>query len=378
MKIWEKTEKILKNPHFWVTIALSAMLLILYQAWPWRGYIIEHGFWSHIPWISHLWFLVLKVEAPHGLLGILFLIPITYASFTMSWPAGLLAWLLSLIWVLPKLLSWHDRTISTNLIILLIPVLLAVFLSSAQTRHKHQKMLLLEREKERQAYLTRLMDNQETERQKLARDIHDETIQTLLVISNKLNSLIEASSDDNTKSIKPSDYSRNGQTEELKQIEEQLLQGIEELRRLSMNLRPSVLDSFGLIAGIRWLVDNTYSSKCNFTTLVEGQMHDMSNAAEIITFRIVQESVTNIQRHSQAQNATVTLRFDESFLHLNIQDNGIGFQQAKYSSQYIEHNKMGIVGMKQRIMNIGGTIHIDSRPGQGTKIQAVIPYYLSS
>ena len=354
----------LRNPHLWFLLALTGILLVLYQGWPWPPSLFNQGFWSHVPWLSKLGFIAVHVEVPNGVFGVLFLVPIIYGCVAFSWPGGLLAWTLSLLWVLPELLSWSARREDTNLLILLLPVLATAIVSAERRWREGEKKNYAEREKERQAYVAKLVDSQEAERRRIAQEIHDETLQTLLAVANKLDAL----------GASPPGPDR---TTGIVWAKEKLFQTMDDLRRLSMNLRPNILDNFGLVAGVRWLVDNTGQESCHITTLVKGEVREMPNIAEVTVFRVVQESVSNIQRHSRAQNASVTLEFDDERLRLHIEDDGIGFEQAARSSEYAERNKLGIIGMEQRIRALGGNLHLQSCPGLGTKLQATIPYSVS-
>lgn len=354
----------LRNPHFWIVLVLSAILLVLYQAWPWRESQFTHGFWGLFPWLSNLDYVLVHIELPRGVFGVLFLIPIIYGSIALSWQGGALAWMLSLIWVMPELSSWSVRREPTNLLILFLPVLLAAIVSGERRWREGEKRNYAERERERQTYIAKLVDSQEAERRRIAQEIHDETLQTLLVISNKLDSLA-------------SSFHGHERTKGILWANQKLSQSMDDLRRLSMNLRPNILDNFGLVAGVRWLVDNAGQGTCNITTLVKGEAQNLPSLAEVTVFRVVQESVSNIQRHAQAQNASVTLEFDGDQLRLDIQDDGIGFEQAERSSKYAEQNKLGIIGMEHRILAIGGSMHLQSCPGLGTRLEATIPYSAS-
>lgn len=354
--------RVLKNPHFWVVLSLSAFLLFVYQAWPWPEYRLAQGFWSNFRWLSHFE-PVLHIELASGFFGILFLIPIVYGSVALSWLGGLFAWLLSLIWLLPELSSWSARREHIILPILLVPVLLASVVSAERRWREIEKRNYREREEQRQAYIARLVEGQEAERRRIAQEIHDETLQTLLVVANKLDALVLRS---------PADE----QTEGIRWAREVLGQSMGDLRRLSMNLRPNILDNFGLVAGIRWLVDNIGESNCHFVTLVKGEAPKMSSLAEVTAFRVTQEAVRNIQRHAMAKNASVTLEFASDHLVLDVQDDGVGFP-VKRSSEYAEENRLGIVGMEQRILAMSGTIVLQSSPGRGTRLRATLPYKAS-
>jgi len=357
--------KMVRNPHFWVVVALSVILLLVYQAWPWRWWQFTEGIWRYFSWLSVLDQLVLDVELQIRVVGVLFFIPIVYGSLTLSWGGGLLAWLLSLIWLAPILGSWSGTWGLTNLLLLLLPVLLAAIVSAERRWRGNEKRYYAEREQERRAYIANLVDTQEAERRRIAQEIHDETLQTLLIVANKLDSLASADGDDE-------------RTAGLVWAKETLYQSTVDLRRLSLNLRPSILDNFGLVAGVRWLVDNNAHDGCSMTTRVKGEVHKMSSLAEVTVFRVVQEAVSNIRRHARAANASVFLEFSDDGLRLEIHDDGLGFDRHERPADHADRGKLGIIGMEQRILAIGGTMRLESNPGSGTRLEAIIPYTTSA
>lgn len=355
---------VLRNPHFWVLVGLLAILLFVYQAWPWSERQLTHGFWRYFSWLSALRSLVVNVELKAHILGVLFFIPIIYGSVTLSWPGGLFAWLVSLVWLVPTLLSWPGSWDIANLVLLLLPPLLVAIVAAERRWREGERRNFVERENERRAYVLRLVDTQEAERRRIAQEIHDEALQTLLGIANRLDSLAIPSMGDEWAA-------------EHRAVKQELLQSMEDLRRLSMNLRPSVLDSFGLISGIRWMATNNSRNGCRIRTRVRGETQKMSSLAEITVFRVVQEAITNILRHADARNATVTLEFERDQLMLAIEDDGAGFKPPEKLSQYAEKGRLGVIGMQQRILSAGGTMQLESAPGQGTKVVATIPYSIS-
>ncbi len=263
------------------------------------------------------------------MLGVLFFIPIIYGSITLSWPGG--SWHGSLphlgVAVAPHL--WSNMQKFTNLL-LLLPALLAALVSAERRWRASEKRHYVEREQERQAYVAKLVDTQEAERRRIAQEIHDETLQTLLIIANKLESLASCA-----------DVSEKN--EGILWAKENLCQSMDDLRRLSMNLRPSILDNFGLVAGVRWLVDNTGGSACRMTTKVRGVAPKMSGLAEVTVFRVVQEAISNIHRHAKADAASVTIEFAEHHLMLEIHDDGVGFHQADRLAQSGGKPMLGII-----------------------------------
>ncbi len=358
--------RLARNPHFWVVLVLSAGLLLLYRTWPWNITQLDEGLWRYFSWLTALQPMVVEVELKYHLFGVLFLIPIVYGSVTLSWPGGVFAWCLALIWVLPTLLSWISASVLVNLALLLLPVLLVAIVNGERRWRERERRYYAEREQERVAYIAKLVETQEAERRRIAQEIHDETLQTLMVIANKAESLALTA----------------GEPEEVKGnlwIKREVLQTMDDLRRLSMNLRPSILDNFGLVSGVRWLVNNSNSQNgCSMDVLVNGVVHKMSSLSEVTVFRVVQEAINNIQRHAQAKSATVALRFEQDRLWLEVKDDGVGFHAPYRLGAYVSEGKLGVIGMEQRIASIGGELRIDSIPGRGTKIWASVPYTASA
>lgn len=352
--------RVLRNPHFWVILALSAVLLFIYQAWPWPARLFTHGFWSSFPWLSSLYFLHVNVELRLHVLGVLFFIPIIYGSLALSWPGGVFAWLLALFFLVPTIRSWPGMW-DLSLVLLLLPALLVAIVTAERRWREGERRNYIERENERRAYVAQLVDTQEAERRRIAQEIHDETLQTLLVIANKLDSLAFSSAS-------------HEQSKDILWTKEKLFQSMDDLRRLSMNMRPSILDNFGLVAGVRWLVDNISQDGCCVSTRVKGEVRNLSSLAEITVFRVVQEAMTNVQRHAHAQTASVIMDFGDNEFTLRVQDNGVGFTPPERESAFTEKGKLGIIGMEQRVLAVGGRIRLESRPGWGTSLTVVFPY----
>lgn len=351
-----------RNPHFWVLIAVSAWLLFIYRAWPWPDWRFDSGVWRLFPWLSVLESLALRVELKYHIFGVLFLIPITYGSLALSWRGGIFAWCLALTWSLPTLLSWSNKVHWIGLALLLLPVLLVAVVNGERRWRDSEKKHFAEREEAREAYITKLIETQEAERRRIAQEIHDEALQTLMVIATKSEAL--AASADNDRHAQGNTW-----------IKQELVQTMDGLRRLSMNLRPSILDNFGLVPGVRWLINNSNAQNgCRLAINVVGLERKMLSQSEITVFRVVQEAINNIQRHARARNGSVTLDFEEDRLVLVIVDDGIGFRPPDHLTAFVNENKLGIIGMEQRIASAGGEMEIDFNRPRGTRIWASIPY----
>jgi len=206
---------------------------------------------------------------------------------------------------------------------------------------------------------------QEEERRRLARELHDDTAQALIALSLGLDGLGRA--------IGKLDLPQKDAQwfENLQNMADHTLEGV---RRACRDLRPSILDDLGLRAALEWLSDNssTRGVPCTFTCT--GVPRNISPESEIAIFRIVQEALSNIWRHSQAAQASVELNYLPHLLQLTICDNGKGFSAKQYLAlSHDSQSGLGLIGIRERAMLIGATLTIDSSPGEGCQVALSLP-----
>jgi signal transduction histidine kinase len=350
--------KIFKSPHFWAILVITLFLILLYQAWPWRPWKFEEGIWQWFSWLSPLYRLAVA-EVINRVVGILFLVPIIYAAIIFSWRGALTTFLLAMIGVLPLVLDiWSTSSLLTNILFLLIPVLITSIVAFELSWRRRERKNFAEREAERQTFISKILESQENERLRIAQELHDDTIQTLLVIANRAQNMIPSG-----------DGNRGEVGKSAEWIRDATLQAIEDLRRTSLDLRPSVLDDLGLVPALRWLVDNmNKESDISTRITIKGTKRKLLPQAEVTIFRMVQEALNNIKRHSKAKKAAVSLEFGEGSLKITVKDDGKGFRPPQKFDRLAAKGKLGLVGMRQRIDFLGGTFRIRSRPGEGTKL----------
>jgi signal transduction histidine kinase len=213
----------------------------------------------------------------------------------------------------------------------------------------------------------RVVAAQETERQRIARDLHDETGQALTAIGLGLRGLSGKLSRRNKEAFTT-----------LHKLETLTADSLKELQRLMTDLRPSHLDDLGLAAALRW-----YSAKVQEHTSLQirvdihGDECELDDAMKITTFRIIQESLNNIIKHSQATHVNIHLHYEEKNVRISVLDNGIGFDRDQVQQRRTNRPSLGLAGMEERAALVGGTVTIQSRPGYGTEVEAVIPYHRS-
>ena len=219
---------------------------------------------------------------------------------------------------------------------------------------------LQRKEASRRRLLDKLIDAQEEERKRVARELHDQVGQSLTALIMGLGS---------TEEMIPLEAGQmKSQLVEFRELAADILV---EIRRLMMNLRPSLLDDLGLIPAVRSYAE-THLARAKVRPHVEvaGVKRRLSASVDIALFRVVQEAVTNIVKHAEAREATIELRFGESSIAAIIEDDGKGFDRVEPQP---DANALGLLGMRERITLLGGTWRIESQRGRGTRIAVEIP-----
>ena len=201
---------------------------------------------------------------------------------------------------------------------------------------------------------------QEEERRHLARELHDEIGQTLTAAKINL------------KIIAPDVPAKvSGRLDDSVQLLDRLLR---QVRELSLDLRPPLLDELGLVPTLRWLVDQQAQRaglRVTFSANVDGV--EINPDAQTACFRVAQEAITNIIRHSGAKNVAVELRCEAERLTLSVRDDGAGFDPAMIQRRTTQDFTLGLVSMKERALLVRGGFEVRSAPGEGAEIRAWFP-----
>jgi two-component system sensor histidine kinase DegS len=212
-------------------------------------------------------------------------------------------------------------------------------------------------------YLQQISVAQEEERKRIARELHDETAQALYALNREVDNFLR--SNPNT----PADNA-----EFLRDLNKGIKQVLQEVRRFGQDLRPPMLDDLGLLATLRWLVSELkeqFGIAADVT--VSGNERRFSEETELTIFRIVQEALRNVWRHSQATKAEVIVEFDEGRTRITVKDNGEGFVLPHSIGDIARDGKLGLAGMQERARLLGGELKIESQPGKGTSITVEAP-----
>jgi len=221
-----------------------------------------------------------------------------------------------------------------------------------ETRRARDKLQVLSR---------RLVEVQETERRRIALELHDEIGQSLTVAELNLQALLRS----------PTSDGRPARLKECLQVIERVL---EQVRNLALNLRPSMLDDLGLKPALVWLAKRQGELAGLRTEVrVESLDRRLDPAIETECFRVAQEALTNVVRHAKARSVMVELRRDDGRLKLCVRDDGIGFDTNSIRAQAVRGASLGLLGMEERAALTGGGVEFISSIGNGTEVHAWFP-----
>ncbi len=230
---------------------------------------------------------------------------------------------------------------------------------------REQKVLneqLKQQNEERRNLLGKIITSQEEERRRIARELHDDLSQTLTGLVMNI-ATAEMLTNSDPKAAKKS----------LESIRLQTSEAVEEVRRLMRDLRPSLLDDLGLVPAISWYAEN-YIGPSGIEAKLEilGSDQRLSPSVEIVIFRVIQEAITNVVKHSQAKTVNIGINFSPSAISGSVEDDGIGFNVASLDDA--SPKGMGILGMQERIELLKGALTIESDPQiGGTRVYFEIP-----
>lgn len=217
------------------------------------------------------------------------------------------------------------------------------------------------REALRRELFRRVVGAQEAERQRIARELHDETGQALTAIGLGLRGVKTMLQQDAGKAA-----SNLGALEGLAE------HSLNELQRVIADLRPSHLDDLGLPAALRWYAERLGSrTSLEVGVEVTGEPREMPSTMSTALFRVAQEALTNVVKHSGANYALVHLEFVDDRVRLRVDDNGKGFDAGAMAG---ETPTWGLLGMEERVQLLGGEMRLETAPGKGTAIEVIIPY----
>jgi len=210
-----------------------------------------------------------------------------------------------------------------------------------------------------EGYIADITAAQEEERKRLARELHDQTIQSLVALNQRVQMARRALAHDPARA-----------DEKLAELQSLLAETVAEVRRFSQALRPIYLEELGLVPALEMLARECQAGttmQVTFETV--GTPRRLPPAAELAVYRIVQEALNNAARHAQARAAHVRVVFDDPALIVQVSDDGLGFSVPEQISELAARGHFGLMGMHERAQLIGAHLAVRSQPGQGTIVE---------
>ncbi len=211
-----------------------------------------------------------------------------------------------------------------------------------------------------QSYAARVLHAQEEERQRIAQELHDDTVQSLVLLCRRIDAVEDAPVRETPA--------------QMRRLRDDVEATIASLRDYLRGLRPAVLDDLGLEPAIRSLVEEAGErTDIDVSFAVEGAVRRLEQTAELALFRIAQEALRNMARHSSAAHGRVVLLYLDDEVVLAVTDDGVGFRPPETYFDQIEAGQLGLLGMQERARIVGGSLQIESRRGTGTTVVATVP-----
>lgn len=292
-----------------------------------------------------------------------FLIPIVYAALnfgrkgaipTATW--GFLLWV-------PEIIPHNSTTRLGILIQFGIIAVIATIVANRVDREniaaratQEASVRLLKAKENLEIYIELATEAQEEERKRLSRELHDDTLQSLVVATTEIGAVAANNNFD-------------GAHDRLLRVQEILAATIVSVRRYCRDLRPSLLDDLGLIDAIDWLASDLESrAGISIVFDVSGERR-LDARDELLIFRVVQEALHNVERHSGATEVHLGLNFNQGTLAVSIADNGKGMSSLGPPVE----TGLGLRGMDERTKLLKGSLIVESQPGRGTKIVLLVP-----
>ena len=209
-------------------------------------------------------------------------------------------------------------------------------------------------------YTRILTEGQEAERSRIARELHDDTLQQFIAMvqSLELAELWRVAEPQRSEAI-------------LKQTREQIISAAGDLRRIIGDLRPPALDELGLATALRIHAARLVGLRILFQ--IEGKERRLSPVLELGLFRIAQEALNNVYRHARAKQVLIKLSYQTNQVSLNIQDDGYGFDVPPSLDEFASNHHYGLIGIQERAQQLKGQFSIKSQPGQGSSLTITLP-----
>jgi signal transduction histidine kinase len=214
-------------------------------------------------------------------------------------------------------------------------------------------------------YVADITKSQEEERKRIARELHDDTVQSLIAIGQRVE-LIKGLAD--IAEVRS----------RLAEVRTMVTGAIASVRQFSRDLRPLALEDLGLVAAIQYLVNQlTQYEGIDVDLEIEGDIGSISNDMEIAIYRMLQEALNNVKKHAYATEVNISADFTKRQIKLMVQDNGRGFEVPETITGLASNGNFGVMGLHERAQLFGGEVVVKSQPDQGTTIEILLPRQVS-
>ena len=334
-----------RHRHFWIVQGIVIGIALIHD-------IIESE--VIMPSFGVLYFLPIS----------LFFIPVVYAALYFGFHGSITTAIWVIIITIPNWIFWHQGLERLGVIFQIsLLVVVAVFVGRRVDRENTARNKVEIANIRIRTYATHVVKAQEKERQRIARDLHDQTIQSLTLLHQRLGIIKEG---------KP--HLPSSVIEEVRETQQIAEESVKEVRNFIWSLRPPILDDLGIIPSIRRLVlDSTERTGMKSHFELVGKDRRLSQDIEVGMFRITQEALWNVERHSKGTEVTVTVTLTKGEARIEITDNGIGFDVPQELHSFYTAGKLGLLGMQERTELLGGKLVIQSGLKKGTTVHLSIP-----
>jgi two-component system sensor histidine kinase DegS len=297
----------------------------------------------------------------------IYFIPVIYAALNFGVEGAVPTALWASFLTIPNLVIWHTGTerpgVATQLLLLTaigyVTARRVDLETAAKERAEAANASLSQAQSALEDYVRLAVDAQEEERKRLARELHDDTIQTLAVAKAEVDSVA-------------GEVSPAGLRSRLEKVDATLESTIDNVRRFSRDLRPALLDDLGLVSAVDWLVgDLAERTGIDAQVQTSGEPRRLEPKNELRLFRIVQEALHNAERHAEASTIEVRIEFGEA-VRVTVSDDGRGFDSSEALHDRRSSRGLGLLGIRERAKLAGAPLSIESRPSGGTRVTVTL------
>ncbi|MEW6048408.1 MAG: sensor histidine kinase [Bacillota bacterium] len=294
----------------------------------------------------------------------LFFAPVAYAGlhFGLKGATATTAWIVVI--TLPNWIFWHTGAERWGVIFQLAIIAALAALVGRKVDEERKARTAAERYEESLRQLAKqLVSAQEHERNRIARELHDDAVQALVVLARRLDELATATEPAAT------------MADQLQEARKLARHAVEAIRRVMRGLRPPVLEDLGLVPALRQLAaEMTGADGPRVAVYVAGRLERLDPECELGLYRIAQEAMCNVMHHARASRAAVCVTFRPGIVRLAVCDDGVGFPRDTNRASGGVTGGLGLLGMAERARSIGGQLRIYSKPGRGTTLLVTVPH----